>query len=74
MDRNIYDVINSVGGYDEFEKIVKRGRQMHDAAVWDLFARLMSSGILFVKANFLLKFRKKEQRNHYQGNYSRYSV
>ena len=39
-------VIDSVGGYEQFEQIVKRGRQMHSQAVFGLFARLLSKVIL----------------------------
>jgi hypothetical protein len=40
MDRRIYDVIQSAGGYAEFERLVKQGRKLHDQAVFDLFTRL----------------------------------
>jgi hypothetical protein len=73
MDRKTYDVINSVGGYEEFEKLVKRGRQMHDEAVFDLFTHLMSIGVRFVKAHLVFGFRKKDRQNHYRHSYSRYS-
>jgi len=42
---DIYDVMESVGGYDGFERLVKDGRQLHNRAVYDLFAGL--TGRLF---------------------------
>jgi hypothetical protein len=40
MDRRIYDISQSAGGYAEFERLVKQGRKLHDQAVFDLFTRL----------------------------------
>lgn len=45
------DIINAVGGYAEFERLVRQGRQMHDQAVFGLFARLASDAVHFVRAN-----------------------
>lgn len=42
-------VIDSVGGYEQFDRLVKQGRQMHDQAVFELVARLLSKSILFLK-------------------------
>lgn len=62
MDRENYDVINSVGENVDFLKLVERGRQIHDEAVFDLFARLMPSGVRFVKAHLVPSFIKKAGR------------
>ena len=42
-------VIDSVGGYEQFEQLVKRGKQMHDQAVFELIARMPSKAIPFLK-------------------------
>ena len=49
MDGNNYCVIDSVGGYENFEQLVKRGRQLHGEAVFEVFARLFSSPVLFLR-------------------------
>lgn len=49
MDGKNYGVIESVGGYEEFEQLVKRGKQMHDQAVFELFAQLLSNAVLSLK-------------------------
>ena len=49
MDRKTVSVIESVGGYAEFEQLVKQGRQMHDQAVFELIIRLVSHPILSLR-------------------------
>ena len=36
-------------GYEGFEQLVERGRQLHDQAVFELFARMVSYVILSIK-------------------------
>lgn len=52
MDRKTGGVIESVGGSEGFEKLVERGRQLHNQAVFELFARLVSSAILSLKKGY----------------------
>jgi hypothetical protein len=49
MDRRIYDISQSAGGYAEFERLVKQGRKLHDQAVFDLVARLAAEAVRCVK-------------------------
>ena len=35
-------VIDSIGGYEKFEQLMKRGKQMHNQALYGLIARLLS--------------------------------
>lgn len=49
MDLKTSSIIESVSGYGEFEKLIERGRQMHNQAVFELFALLVSNTILFMK-------------------------
>jgi hypothetical protein len=66
MDRKINDVMQSVGGYEEFEQLVKRGRQMHDRAVFDLFAPLASKAAHFVKENLGIKVKRQKTKDCYR--------
>lgn len=49
MDWQTNGVIESVGGSEGFEQLVERGRQLHNQAVFELFARLVSSAMLSLK-------------------------
>jgi len=49
MDGETNCIIQTVGGYEVFEHMVERGRQLHNQAIFELFARLVSSAVLFVK-------------------------
>ncbi len=60
MDWKNNSVIESVGGYEEFEQLVKRGRQMHDQAVFELIARLLSNAILSLKKIGGILIRKRD--------------
>ena len=42
-------VIDSVGGYEAFDQLVKRGKQMHDQAVFELFAGMLSKAFASFK-------------------------
>lgn len=66
MDRKINSVIQSVGGYEKFEQLVKRGRHMHDQAVFDLFARLVSKIAQFVTGHFGIKIKRQKSNDGYQ--------
>lgn len=68
MDRKTYDVIQSVGGYEEFKQLVQRGRQMHNQAVSDLFARLVSNIVLFVKKTLVSQSEGKARRTIAKGH------
>ena len=46
-DENL--VIDAVGGYEGFEQLLKRGKQLHDQAVFELFAQLLSNAILSLR-------------------------
>jgi len=67
MDRKTYDVIQSAGNYVEFEQLVQRGRQMHDRAVFDLFARSVSTIVVFVKETLASQPGSKAQRTITKG-------
>jgi hypothetical protein len=69
MDRKINDVTQSVGGYEEFERLVKQGRKMHDQAVFDLFARLMSKAGQSVKGILSITIKKQESKDCHQEIY-----
>ena len=73
MDRKTYGVIQSVGGYEEFEQLMQRGRQIHDQAVFDLFARLVSTIVLFAKRSLGIPTREQGPVDHYQGVYIKQS-
>jgi hypothetical protein len=45
MDWKTGGVIESVGGLEQFEQLVERGRQLHNQAVFELFARLVSNAV-----------------------------
>lgn len=49
MDWESGGVIESVGGSEGFENLVEQGRQLHNQAVFELFARLVSSAVLSLK-------------------------
>lgn len=49
MNGEIDDVIESVGGYEGFDKLVRHGRQLHNRAVYDLFAGWASSLVHLLK-------------------------
>ena len=66
MDRKINDVMQSVGGYDGFEVLVKRGRRLHDQAVFDLFARLGSKVAQFVTGHVSIKIKRQKSNHGYQ--------
>jgi hypothetical protein len=69
MDRKINDVTQSVGGYEEFERLVKQGRKMHDQAVFDLFARLMSRAGQSVKGIPSITIKKQGSKDCQQELY-----
>ncbi len=73
MDRKTYDVIESVDDFEEFEQLVQRGRQMHSQAVFDLFARLVSKIVLFVKKILGITISRQGTADHYQGAYIKQS-
>ena len=60
MDWQIVGVIESVGGLAQFEQLVERGRQLHDRAVFELFARLGSKAIQSLKKNCGISIRKQD--------------
>jgi hypothetical protein len=66
MDRKINDVIQSVGGYEKFDQLVKRGRHMHDQAVFDLFTRSLSRIARFVTGHFSIKIKRQKSNDAYQ--------
>jgi|GEM_PF-2403598 len=49
MDRKHACVIETVGGYEGFNRLVERGRQMHNQAVFELLAGMMSTSFLGLK-------------------------
>jgi hypothetical protein len=49
MDWQTVGVIESVGGLAQFEQLVERGRQLHNRAVFELFARSGSKAIQSLK-------------------------
>lgn len=63
MDRKSVSVIQTVGGLDEFEQLVERGRQLHNQAVFELFARLALKAIQFFRKNGCT-FRKHDSEDH----------
>lgn len=64
-------VIDSVGGYEQFEQLVKRGKQMHDQAVFELIARLPSKAILSLKQGWDHLVRQQGSKDHGPVLYSR---
>jgi hypothetical protein len=59
MDWKTVGVIASVGGSEGFEKLVEHGRQLHNQAVFELFARPVSSAILALKKSCGVTNKKK---------------
>ncbi len=74
MDWKKCSVSQSVDNYKGFEQLVERGRQMHDQAVFDLFARLLSNANPFLKVGNSLLIRKQNAKNHNRGLSIKYST
>lgn len=78
MDREINHIVKSAGSHDELEQLVQRGMQMHNQAVFDLLARLVSDIALIVKRNLGDTVSAQSTADHYHEAYikqsSRYSV
>jgi hypothetical protein len=53
-------VVNSVG----FEHLLERGRQMHNQAVFDLFASLVSKAIPSLKKDYGMMIGKRDSRKY----------
>ena len=62
MDRKTHEVILETGGYQKIEHLVNMGRQMHDQAVFDLFARLVSWIAPVVKASRSITVERRNSR------------
>ncbi|MGD9369092.1 MAG: hypothetical protein PVH87_25525 [Desulfobacteraceae bacterium] len=67
MDWQTNGVIESVGGSEGFEQLVERGRQLHNQAVFELFARLVSSAMLSLKKSRGAIIEKQSSGNHGRG-------
>ena len=49
-----YGVIESVGGYEAFERLVTQGRQLHNKAIFDLFSGLATNFLQVAKTGVAL--------------------
>ena len=67
MDRKIYDVLQSVSDYEDYAQLVKHGRQLHDQAVFNLFASLVSKAMLLLKGTLRFKIKTQDAGSIYQG-------
>jgi hypothetical protein len=61
MDWETGGVIDSVGGLEKFERLVERGRQLHNQAVFELFEQLVSNAKLFLKKTSVLQLESRAQ-------------
>lgn len=68
MDRKSVSVIQTVGGLEEFEQLVERGRQLHNQAVFELFARLVSNAVHALRKSSST-IRKQDSEVHGQSVY-----
>lgn len=67
MDWKTCSIIKSVGGHEGFEQLVERGRQMHNQAVFELFAWLVSQAIPSLKKGYGMMMRKRDSRDYNAG-------
>ena len=67
MDWDASSVIESVGGLEEFERLVERGRQLHNQAVFGLITWLVSSAMLSLKKSGGNAIRNEGPGGHCRG-------
>lgn len=65
MDSKTIGVIESVGGLEQFEQLVERGRQLHNQAVFEMFARLVSNVMQALKNCYDITIGKQANRRVY---------
>ena len=67
MDSITISVIESVGGLNQFEQLVERGRQLHNLAVFELFARVVSNAMQALKNCYGITIGKQGIEAHRRG-------
>lgn len=55
MEGKYCHIFEALDDYEKFNQLVERGRQLHNQAVFELFARMISNVALFVKRNNCIK-------------------
>ena len=67
LNDKIYGVMQSAGGDEDYAQLVQRGRQLHDQAVFDLFASLVSKAMLLLKGALRFTIKTQNAGSLYQG-------
>jgi len=67
MNEKTNCVIQTAGGYEGFNQLVERGRQMHNQAVFELSARIVSNSVLLLKRCYGLAVGTQESRSQRAG-------
>jgi len=57
-------ISKEIESYEQLKHLVERGRQMHNQAVFELFARLGSNVVLFSKKCCGITIRNRASRDH----------
>ena len=66
-------IIAAVGGYEQFEQLVKRGKQLQSQAIFELFAQLPLTAILFLKKGWDHLIIRQGSKDHGPALYPRQS-